>query len=253
MWLDVLCLRQSANGTRVDMRMEEWKLDTLQEISRHYNLGGIPTNYSENLEDIKEMPCKQMTSLENIRWRPSWNQVMNDALPSTNGNRCCEDVQWDDGKEAYRCSQVAWCIEKGVVRRLAMGDPQGRLRSGELEVKDADMTPHIFKIVATYQHPNLMIHTRFRVGTSSGDIEVTHVYTFKPTKNQANSASESFGLHAVIEKEQSQGNDPNRLRFRFCGILPAIDVMTNYCVNGHNKADSFGGPALAESESSPSN
>ncbi|KAK0459818.1 uncharacterized protein EV420DRAFT_1479055 [Desarmillaria tabescens] len=30
------------------------------------------------------------------RWRPSWNQVMNDALPSNSGNRWDEDVQWDE-------------------------------------------------------------------------------------------------------------------------------------------------------------
>ncbi|PBK96942.1 hypothetical protein ARMGADRAFT_1061419 [Armillaria gallica] len=34
-----------------------------------------------------------------------------------------------------------------------MGDPQERPQSGELEVKDADMTPHIFKIAASHPIP----------------------------------------------------------------------------------------------------
>ncbi len=86
-------------------------------------------------------------------WRSSWNQVMNGILPSTDRDRCYEDVEWDEEKEAYRCSQPVRCIERGDIRGLAVGDPQERPRSGELEVKDADMTSHIFKIAASHQHP----------------------------------------------------------------------------------------------------
>ncbi|SJL00484.1 uncharacterized protein ARMOST_03797 [Armillaria ostoyae] len=204
---------------------------TLQETSRHYIIGGIPDNDSGNLEDVKQMLYKQMTSLKIIRkvhktifdvlvymqsrvstnpvdkvaglayllyskslpaysgtqsvedawtalvdtmfegyrgdlfflypkpgdginiWRPSWNQVMNDPLPSLDRDRRDEDVEWDEEKEVYRCSRAVRCIERGDIRGLSVGDPQKQPRSGELEVKDAYMTPHIFEIVAVHQHP----------------------------------------------------------------------------------------------------
>ncbi|PBK96990.1 hypothetical protein ARMGADRAFT_722642 [Armillaria gallica] len=89
----------------------------------------------------------------NSIWRPSWNQVMTDKLPSTDRDRCYEDVEWDEEKGAYRCSQPVRCIERGYIRELAVEGPQERPRSGELEVKDADMTPHVFKIAASHRYP----------------------------------------------------------------------------------------------------
>ncbi|KAK0450959.1 hypothetical protein EV421DRAFT_1731970 [Armillaria borealis] len=86
-------------------------------------------------------------------WRPSWNQVMNDPLPSLDRDRRDEDVEWDEEKEVYRCSRAVRCIGRGYIRGLSVGDPQKQPRSGELEVKDAYMTPHIFEIVAVHQHP----------------------------------------------------------------------------------------------------
>ncbi len=49
---------------------------------------------------------------------------MNDLLPSTDRDRCYEDVEWDEEEEAYRCSQPVRCIERGDIRGVAVGDPK---------------------------------------------------------------------------------------------------------------------------------
>lgn len=78
---------------------------------------------------------------------------MKDTLPSIERDQRDEDVEWDETKKAYRCSRVVRCIDKGYIRGLSMRDSRERPRSGALEVKDAHMAPHTYKIVATHQHP----------------------------------------------------------------------------------------------------
>ncbi|KAK0437168.1 hypothetical protein EV421DRAFT_1075529 [Armillaria borealis] len=79
----------------------------------------------------------------NAKWRPSWRQAMDEALPSMDNSEdeLREWVPWDNTYTGY-------CIEKCEVRGLATGGQH--LREGELAIEGVSRT---FKIVANHQYP----------------------------------------------------------------------------------------------------
>ncbi|KAK0443436.1 uncharacterized protein EV420DRAFT_1649229 [Desarmillaria tabescens] len=86
----------------------------------------------------------------NSKWRPTWQQVMTDKLPLTDGLRLWEEVHLDTIRDADW--YVGLCIDRCYVRGLAMEDLGGEIRLAELSVEDCTGTRHTFKIVATYQY-----------------------------------------------------------------------------------------------------
>ncbi|SJL01914.1 uncharacterized protein ARMOST_05238 [Armillaria ostoyae] len=83
------------------------------------------------------------------KWRPSWDQIMVNPLPD--GIYTLDDVDRDEKTNEYSCNMA--CIEKGLVRGLAVG---GGDRHGELIVKEkGGMDSHRFKITATHKYPIL--------------------------------------------------------------------------------------------------
>ncbi|KAG7442779.1 uncharacterized protein BT62DRAFT_374040 [Guyanagaster necrorhizus] len=83
------------------------------------------------------------------KWRPSWDQVMTRRLPADSRSLVelnCDDkadVDWYNG----------FCIGKAFVRGLSVGCTEGGDRHGELIVKDAHGSTHMFTIIATHQYP----------------------------------------------------------------------------------------------------
>ncbi|KAK0193410.1 hypothetical protein F5146DRAFT_998011 [Armillaria mellea] len=71
----------------------------------------------------------------------------------------CDDLRWDDKTNADKYNGN-WLFS-GFVRGLAVGDPEGQLRRGELIVRDrrggvgviAGGKCHTIQIVATHQYP----------------------------------------------------------------------------------------------------
>ncbi|KAK0470213.1 uncharacterized protein EV420DRAFT_96695 [Desarmillaria tabescens] len=86
------------------------------------------------------------------RWRPSWKQVMAE-VPSFEEDPCVYgDLRWDEKMNVDTFK--GYCIwSGGYVRGLAVGNPEGGLRHGELLVRDWRRKLHTFQIVATHQHP----------------------------------------------------------------------------------------------------
>ncbi|KAK0506581.1 hypothetical protein EDD18DRAFT_1059612 [Armillaria luteobubalina] len=81
-----------------------------------------------------------------VKWRPSWEQVMEKPLPNDIDSRLPyveRDDDWYEGR---------W-IERGFVRGLAVGGEEGITRRGELVVEDADGISHAFRIAASHQYP----------------------------------------------------------------------------------------------------
>ncbi|KAK0209866.1 hypothetical protein IW262DRAFT_1527974 [Armillaria fumosa] len=83
-------------------------------------------------------------------WRPSWKQVMTEALPSlhlTSG--------WVGLLLRTKNNNTDWCdgpyIESGYVRGLGKESPDGK-RRGELFVEDTTGGKHTFKVVASHQY-----------------------------------------------------------------------------------------------------
>ncbi len=88
-------------------------------------------------------------------WRPTWKQVMTEDVLSISKKIMtqtgCDDVRWDDKMNVDK--YTGHWILSGFVRGLAVGDPNGESRHGELIVKDRRGRPHTFQIVATHQYP----------------------------------------------------------------------------------------------------
>lgn len=86
-------------------------------------------------------------------WRPTWEQVMTEDILSisTNSRTGCDDVRWDEKTNVDKYNGH-WFLS-GSVRGLAVGDPKGGLRHGELIVKDRQGRRHTIQIVATHQYP----------------------------------------------------------------------------------------------------
>ncbi|KAK0482800.1 hypothetical protein IW261DRAFT_1469758 [Armillaria novae-zelandiae] len=82
------------------------------------------------------------------RWRPTWEQVMTEHLP-TNINYDGSQVWYDDRTDEDWF--VGLCIEQGFLQGLDAASADGICRSGELVVKDVDRMVHIFKIHAMHQ------------------------------------------------------------------------------------------------------
>ncbi|SJL08926.1 uncharacterized protein ARMOST_12301 [Armillaria ostoyae] len=84
------------------------------------------------------------------KWRPTWDQVMNQPLPK-DVNLLHTEV-WHDDK-----TDEDWfdgpCIEKGHVQGFDTGSAEGRDRCGELVVEAADGITHAFKIRVTHRFP----------------------------------------------------------------------------------------------------
>ncbi|KAK0216757.1 hypothetical protein EDD85DRAFT_431124 [Armillaria nabsnona] len=85
-------------------------------------------------------------------WRPTWKQVMNVLSIRTKVKTQigCDDVRWDDKMNVDKYN--GHLIPSGFVRGLAVGDPKGGLRRGELIVKDQRGRHHTIQIVATHQY-----------------------------------------------------------------------------------------------------
>ncbi|KAK0441349.1 hypothetical protein EV421DRAFT_728286 [Armillaria borealis] len=83
------------------------------------------------------------------KWRPSWDQVMNKALPANEISDMIvrrddeTDVDWYEGP----------CVGKGFVRGLTVRGGEMVDRCGELMVKDADGIEHTFNIIAHHGYP----------------------------------------------------------------------------------------------------
>ncbi|KAK0493932.1 hypothetical protein EDD18DRAFT_1256514 [Armillaria luteobubalina] len=88
-------------------------------------------------------------------WRPTWKQVMTeDVLSISTKNLAptgCEDLRWDDKTNVDKYNGH-WMVS-GYVRGLAAGDPEGRLRRGELIVRNRLGKCRTIQIVATHQYP----------------------------------------------------------------------------------------------------
>ncbi|PBK58646.1 hypothetical protein ARMSODRAFT_923461 [Armillaria solidipes] len=84
-------------------------------------------------------------------WRPSWTQVMNEALPSHNGPNSLTSV--DQMEETDADYFQGLCIDSAHVRGLAEPSPEGRPRQGELIVEDRSGSKHTFEIIAEHQYP----------------------------------------------------------------------------------------------------
>ncbi|KAK0476490.1 hypothetical protein IW261DRAFT_1367867 [Armillaria novae-zelandiae] len=88
-------------------------------------------------------------------WRPTWEQVMaEDVLSISTKNLTstgCDDLRWDD-KTNVDTYNGHWIVS-GYVRGLAVGDPEGRLRRGELIVRNRLGKRYTIQIVATHQFP----------------------------------------------------------------------------------------------------
>ncbi|KAK0217519.1 hypothetical protein EDD85DRAFT_368598 [Armillaria nabsnona] len=84
------------------------------------------------------------------KWRPTWDQVMEQPLPKDVGTLYAQvlhddktDEDWFDGA----------CIKQGHVRVFDAGSAEGLDRCGELVVKAADRIAHTFKIHVTHRFP----------------------------------------------------------------------------------------------------
>ncbi|KAK0222789.1 hypothetical protein EDD85DRAFT_859690 [Armillaria nabsnona] len=87
-------------------------------------------------------------------WRPTWKQVMTEDILWITKSMTptgCEDLCWDDKTNVDKYDGH-WFLS-GTVRGLAVGDPKGRLRRGELIVKGRQGKHHTIQIVATHQFP----------------------------------------------------------------------------------------------------
>ncbi|KAK0430970.1 hypothetical protein EV421DRAFT_204320 [Armillaria borealis] len=86
-------------------------------------------------------------------WRPSWTQVMNEALPLHDGKHW---HGWVDRMEETDADYFrGLSIDSAHVRGLAEPSPEGRPRHGELIIKDMSGSQHMFKIIAEHQYPIL--------------------------------------------------------------------------------------------------
>ncbi|KAK0491903.1 hypothetical protein EDD18DRAFT_1258433, partial [Armillaria luteobubalina] len=84
-------------------------------------------------------------------WRPSWKQVMTEALPPSRlPHAIFGFFQRDKDNNADSCTGP--CIKSGHVQGLGEGSPEGERREGELLVKDTTGRKHTFKIVADHQY-----------------------------------------------------------------------------------------------------
>ncbi|KAK0432421.1 hypothetical protein EV421DRAFT_2023981 [Armillaria borealis] len=84
-------------------------------------------------------------------WRPSWTQVMNEALPLHDGQQWFVSVDRMEEMDADYFYGLR--IDSAHVRGLAEPSPEGRPRQGELIVKDGSGSQHIFEIIAEHQYP----------------------------------------------------------------------------------------------------
>ncbi|KAK0430075.1 hypothetical protein EV421DRAFT_2025391 [Armillaria borealis] len=84
-------------------------------------------------------------------WRPSWTQVMNEALPLHDGQQWFASVDRMEEMDADYFYGLR--IDSAHVRGLAEPSPEGRPRQGELIVKDGSGSQHIFEIIAEHQYP----------------------------------------------------------------------------------------------------
>ncbi|KAK0476501.1 hypothetical protein IW261DRAFT_1401993 [Armillaria novae-zelandiae] len=89
-------------------------------------------------------------------WRPTWKQVMTEDVLSISTKNLtptgCDDLRWDD-KTNVDTYNGHW-IDSGYVRGLAVGDPEGQLRHGELIVTGNRLGKrYTIQIVATHQFP----------------------------------------------------------------------------------------------------
>ncbi|PBK64465.1 hypothetical protein ARMSODRAFT_961974 [Armillaria solidipes] len=82
------------------------------------------------------------------KWRPSWDQLMMKPLPPSDSpsNISIDRVRVDEDW----CN--AYCIEKGLVRGLAVVDSEGIARRGQLIVQGAGVTEYTFSIMATHEY-----------------------------------------------------------------------------------------------------
>ncbi len=85
-----------------------------------------------------------------IRWRPSWEQVMTQTLPSHGETKAIGGIEARSHYEEgwYYGPRIKVCGVCG----LADQSPDGNPRHGELVVKDGTGTPHIIKVVANHQY-----------------------------------------------------------------------------------------------------
>ncbi|KAK0184431.1 hypothetical protein F5146DRAFT_1006437 [Armillaria mellea] len=86
------------------------------------------------------------------RWRPSWKQVMTQALPS------CDTAAASLGVYYHRSvfGDDRYCgprIMSGEVRGLAYQPHDENIRHGELVVKDSTGASHSIKVIADHQYP----------------------------------------------------------------------------------------------------
>ncbi|KAK0430076.1 hypothetical protein EV421DRAFT_2065775 [Armillaria borealis] len=84
-------------------------------------------------------------------WRPSWTQVMKEALPLHDGTQWLREVDRMEETDADYFQGL--CIDSAHVRGLAEPSPKGRPRQGELIVEDRSGLQHMFKIIAEHQYP----------------------------------------------------------------------------------------------------
>ncbi|KAK0438814.1 hypothetical protein EV421DRAFT_2021134 [Armillaria borealis] len=132
-----------------------------------YPLGSmsIPAYYEEQSEEDAWIALVNATGREsqgnllfmypepgngNRFWRPSWNQVMSEKLPTEYPFIYFSDPHARIGIDSH---YHAYSIESAFVRGLSKRDSQGQKRQGELVVKDCTGTEWVFKIVARHQYP----------------------------------------------------------------------------------------------------
>ncbi len=83
-------------------------------------------------------------------WRPSWEQVMSQTLPSHGETEAIGDIKvlFNSEEGRYYGPRIKVCGVCGLADR----SPDGNPRHGELVVKDGTGTPHRIKVVANHQY-----------------------------------------------------------------------------------------------------
>ncbi|KAK0506557.1 hypothetical protein EDD18DRAFT_1342948 [Armillaria luteobubalina] len=144
-------------------RKSTYPIDKIAGLAYSLWTTAIPAYYeSQSLEDAWTALVNEMsTSVRGdlfflypepgtgcVKWRPSWEQVMEKPPPESHMGFWFPNVERDDDDWCE-----VHCIERVFVHGLAVGGEEGINRCGELVVEDADGISHAFPIAASHQYP----------------------------------------------------------------------------------------------------